>query len=780
MQFRLVFPSLVISDKKFRADIKKTYAIFHEEKNKGFYFSPKPFSSTITRELPTITFIRQNLFQFDHLSIGNFVDIPISVLYFSLNDELPGIPEVAKPSWAPKMYESVRMNIVKYDRHNLVPILTDFLRHILIPRFNDMIRQRQEKFNQEVVPVVTKYKFTPEIGTHLKLMGDIKMMNGSTQEARSLYSLLLNNFPMGIKSSYPSVILAQVACEIMLGDCTENTIELVLKALPYVETIQLKLLFVLVHYWISFKIGSANPELVIKFLQNSDSSSFFKIVEPFLQEQLALFHPVHHIPLELWKVKHLFDREEMKEHSLRILFNIFLLLKGSQCNETQSYILETIVTTLIHEATFMKQPKKDEKWLLADALGYLMIYRSLTRGPLIATYLALSNPDIPYQSGFIKCTTINYSMSYSLIEGPADFTGNWPYIAQKLFGSYIGDQFYSHSALRTNYVAIGDKIIFKVRVVSLSQYFAIGNVNLKIEGNAISSTVECDSTDDITFQVEITGGGQITIHGVNVLWCDKIPLYSLFSQHPLTFVSIEDAPQLNIETIKCKSEIVAGELSIIKLVIHVTNFDLKTLSMLIYDTKQTLFLINDKVEQNGDQYYFHKIKHGTDITLHFGLSCEKACELDPWIFFMYRSKSKLVRYTYFHPNVRVIENTQKNIISQYPSFSVIKDNYYFNEQIPLQIALEYKQQSRYNIIVKNKTHREITDIIIELEDNQHCIIFGMVKKVVHELHPNSSIAFEFQIINFNSSYFPHLLVQIGECRYASDLSVYLNQYHNNL
>lgn len=782
IEYRMIFPSARRDLDKLRRAMGSMRTIFHSDgERSGFYFSNASFKVSTTRELPTISFLRNKLFPYDFLEVDYYWDIPQTILIFTLgNEDFPrSLPLSHRPAWMAERIDSVPMNLVKYDKPNLTNVLRAFLNSMLTPRFRDSFAACETKFRDRIViehvldkAIQSRGKILAEECKIIKEFADYQMMSGNHAFAGSLYEKLMQHFYDRWRSDeLNAVMMGCIACNVITGEITERTIEMVESVQRNSKSPEVSLLLGLIHFWLLPRVGNASPDPLLNFLSVSEKTPFHLLVEPFLKEQILQFWKHNCIPFNYLYLSDLFEANEYPQHRLRCLWNCWQVIKSSPCCIAQSYLLETIISFLIREKRFARQPQEGVPWIFADDLGYLMRYQQIPKLPVLASYLSLSNPDTPYQCGFVICSLVSYSLENPMRSGPIGFTGDWFSISQKLCGAYVKDHFFSREALVTDEVGIGDVIRVVVRISNLCRDFPLTQCEVRTEGaKTVSSCLSSDSSEtrECEFTVRAEEGGTIKFSGLNFVLMSNVKLYSLFKQAGLTLFCEKDAPIVHLEARIVVYEMFAGDATVIPLVIHVGNKDLSSLSLIVDGDRDVVTLLSPRASEVGGQHFFGAVPANTSLEVSILLSAPCPGDYSTWLFFGYKSES-LFRYQHFHSQLRVYEADTD--APMFPSFS--------GGEMEVKISIRKLEGHNYQLIIRNPCKRPIHNVeVVLLNDRSGIsyIVSGITRKRFDLVKPLAAVAFCFWFQSLDREFYPQLRVTVSQVPHVSDLSVFLRHY----
>lgn len=507
--------------------------------------------------------------------------------------------------------------------------------------------------------------------------------------------------------------------------------------------------------------------------------TFYKMIEPIIKEQIIQFSSNKVLPFEYFLLAQKYKSIYGNENYVRCLWNSFITIKKNEknnCGFCLSYLLETIINVLLREKNFQNQPKQTENWFLSSDIGYLMRFKNLPRLPIFASFFALwDSASTFFETGFIKASVIRYSTKNPMSNGPRKYKGNWRQLAMRLFGcsksssTQFNTFYYSNSlssstnemdeSILCDLISIEDEISVTVSIQNCCPDINVGDVWLRIEGNAETKKVEVmnNSKTQIVFKVkpkktdEITG--IITIVGLNIFWVNNINLYTLF-QKPLLFKYYEKAPIVQIEQLYAVKEIFAGDATLIKLVLHIGPIPLKTLSLLIdmdqevqpisfnmnkqqpvrHSSNQTdtdnlsnFVLITPNAKYIGNQYYFGNVEPNQDIEVNILFTTTVSGVHSNWLFFSYNSDlhltendSCLSRYSSFHSLITVYNNIRLDRnIAAFPSF------FDLDKEEDLEISLKrIDEDHSYQITITNNSKKHTGHVTVEFFERQQSTLIN--------------------------------------------------------
>ena len=783
IEYRLIFPSGRRNLDTLRRAMGSMRTIFHSDgERSGFYFSNSPFSVSVTRELPTISFLRNKLFPYDLLGVDYYWDVPQTILIFTLGGEdfQRVLPQSHRPAWVGERMNAIPMNLVRYDKANLKGVLRSFLNGMITPRFRDALSACDRAFRERIVVKQVIDRVMQERGSFacddckmIKEYADYQMMAGNHRFAGSLYSTLMKHFwDRSRVEDLNAVLMGAVACDIITGEITENTVEMIETAKKNSKSLEVSLLLTLIHFWILPRIGAPSPEPLVAFLNVSDKTPFHLLVEPFLKEQILQFWNVRCIPFNYLYLADLFDANGYPQHRIRCLWNCWQVIKDAPCSVAQSYLLETIISFLVRQKNFARQPQAGVPWMFADDLGFLMRHSHLPKLPVLASYLSFSNPDKAYVCGFVTCSVISYSLENPIRSGPVDYHGDWFSISQKMCGAYVKDHFFSRDSLVTDEIGIGDVIQVVVRISNRCRDFPLTDCSIRTEGaKTICSRVNSDAneTHECEFTLKAVEGGTIRLTGLNFTLMSNVKLFSLFKQTGLALFCEKDAPIVHLEERIVVYEMFTGDACVVPLILHVGEKPLSSLSLIIDGDSDVITLLSPRASDVGGQYFFGSIPANTDLVVSILLSAPHPGDFSTWLFFGYKSDDKLFRYQHFHSQLRVYE--APSLLPMFPSFS--------NWPMPVKISIRKLEAHTYQFMVRNPQKRPIHNITVEfLTDGigSSYLLSGFTRRRFDTIKPLGAAAFCFIFESFNADAYPAVKLTASGVDHVSDLAIFLNHY----
>ena len=698
---------------------------------KDFYFDCKDFIPTPNKELQHITYLRQALFDFDFLNYGNFFDLPCSVLYFSLGEEMP--TEIKFPVWCRKRIMECPGSAAVYNEETLVQTIQTFID-----------RSMKSKLQRYYDNAKAEYESKKD-GIRKKQLADVEIMNGNYLAAYKLLDELKNSKEQGLTEMMPSILLTYICMSIATGEISSDILDYCIMLIDSSRTYEQKLLAVLVHYWLALRVGKPFPDELELFLQGEFPLK--QIVKPFILEQIIAFHSKKRMAYEFLQIADMHRENEMIEHSLRCLLWSFNLLKDSNTNVAKCYLLHTIAQSLF-------RVKYDFEPFTAK-FASLLESSSVERAPITATYFALMNPKDKYKCGFIKVSIISMKCE-NAATGPIGFDGDWPSTAQRLFGFAFTNSFFSIKSLKTNQFSVGDQIEFKLSVHNNCSDFPAGTASLLIEGNAESTSAQCEFDDVITLTLTIKGEGEILVRGVQFLWCEKITIFTEFKV-PASFIVPEGSPRVSFTVTKPIYECVAGTLSTMK-VDFICETPIDNFSLI---TSPHLLLISPRINEIGGQYQIKNVAKGT-ISLTFLFSSPNVGVTREYILASYSSESNVIGFKHVDQEITVFESISKKL-PFFPTFMNQETKVFAHPPFNASFSLEGT-----TLMMKLEANeKKITSIFVAFDG----FVVGKSKFFCKELLKGNSSVFSVDVFSFNN-----LIISVscnGVC-YAADLSKYMS------
>ena len=466
-----------------------------------FYLDSRNYKPSPTRELSHISFIRSKLFTFSYFRENDFYDIPQTILMFTLNDEICRVPNF--PNWAQRF--NVPMNNIKYDRKNLKSVLKTFLLQIIIPRFRDSMKRVEQIFTQKIViphllddAIRLSTQLSFEASQYIKHYADFQMMNGEHKIAYSLYHQLVLHFPSKVQGEkLSSALKCAISCDIIIGEISEKTVELLNKLIDNDSRIANfslipinafskrnvhALLDSLILFWVLPRTDSPSPNPLLPFISekndnvanliseidqkfnDTEDEKIIKVIEPFLREQIIQYSSIKRLPLLYFELSKMFLKLEMHENYTQCLWNCICLLRDTNCGIALSYLLENLFR-LLNKYSIQNNGEKSASrdhnnennglvmWenaaqALTLELGHLMRFSDIPKLPMLTPLLDIFSHKLKDQNfanvaGFLQASVHSYSIRNPIKTGPKKFMGNWPQTAQRLFGVSSPGSFFS-------------------------------------------------------------------------------------------------------------------------------------------------------------------------------------------------------------------------------------------------------------------------------------------------------------------------------------------------
>ncbi|EAX92865.1 hypothetical protein TVAG_321790 [Trichomonas vaginalis G3] len=414
LNIRIYFPAISFNSKSINSYLSSSKLIFNS-REKGFYFDAKDTNTQPNRELQTTQYLRQVMYETDFLQTGNFFDLPISVMFFSLGTEQPVTRKF--PMWAQYTIDQASGIHAIYEEAKLEEILQAFIIRSLKSRLDRLVDNARADY-------LNKKDFI-----NFRRVIDAEACKGNHKAAYVQVKELLKspNIPVEIQTSS---IFLKIELEIILGEISNDTINDILQCIEYSPTYEWRLLAILIHFWISFKMSKPTTSEIERYIISESPINL--IVRPFLLEQISIFKGKS-LPLTLMQASELHRATGNEEHCLRCYWRAYNSISSTNLYDAKNYLLHSIVSTLFHE-------KPESAALMSPYLGELLKETHIQKAPITATYLALTEPTEVFECNFIKVSLIDVSFD-SPITGPSNYEEDWYQTAIRLFSFKTGKSF---------------------------------------------------------------------------------------------------------------------------------------------------------------------------------------------------------------------------------------------------------------------------------------------------------------------------------------------------
>ena len=728
---RIKFPILQPSNSWLLKRMKSSRAIFRQH-GKGFFFDVKEFRPTTSRELQTILYLRQALFEYDFLSTGNFFDIPIAVIFFSLGNE--NQPEHSFPVWCRRRIMSCSGIAAVYDESTLEQTVKTFLERSVASKVEQYYEYAKEEYQK-------KQDFFRK-----KMMADAEILVGNYDEAYNLLEELKDSNEQGITEMMPSILLTFLAMSIATGELSKESLHVCERLIDMARSWELRLLAVLLHFWLTPRIGNyLTPKMIIKFL--NDDSTIKHIVEPFLLEQIAVFKGRKY-PYEMMNISEIHRKNDMLEHSARCLWWAYSALQQTNCYSIHCHLLQSIAQILFRVDYDMKN--------YAMAFSKLLQTDNLEKAPMTATYLALMDSDQKFKCNFIKVCLMHIT-SENPYSGPIGFKGDWIQTAQRLFGFAFTNDFFSRNSLKRNDFCIGDELEFRIVVHNNCNVFQAGVSSLLIEGPAESTSQMVDFDADITLKLTIKGEGNINVKGVQFLWCEKVIIYSEFD-NPITLHVPEGCPVATLDLPSNISEAYSGEISVLKASV---TFETPVYNVSIISSKH-YSLVSPKAVEIGGQYQLGDFKESTlDLTFVFA-SPTKGIK-NEYVLISYMSENNTLGFKHIISTINIKEH-QSSELSQFPCFTDMNENKISKVPFDISLSLDKNNSSKLSCRIESLI-KKLANVSIAFDG----LVNGKTKTYIDQLLKGIPFTVEVEVLSMEN------LIITVECngkKYSTNITKY--------
>lgn len=738
LTIRIHFPVIQPSKKTIDKYMKNSRSIFNC-KQKGFYFDSKEYNVQYSRELQTIQYLRQVLYDFDFLTPGNFFDLPVAVMFFSVGQESGARSKF--PSWAKRRIDQTSGSAAVYDEEKLETTLQTF-----------MTRSVKSKVELNLDNARSEYLKKKDIQSY-KQIADAETSSGNHRTAYNLISELLRmpNLPVELT---PSCLLLKVELAIILGEISQDTVTDISNCIEFARSFEWRLLAILIHFWINFKSSKPTTAELENFL--TYDTPITPIVKPFLIEQIAIFKGKQ-LPNLLIQAAEFHRMNKNDEHFIRCYWWAFLSIMNQDLYYSKNYLIHTIVATLFREN--METTKA-----LTPYLGSLLKEINIQKAPITATYLALTEPEQVFECGFIKVSLFDVVYD-SPSKGPPEYNDDeWFQAATRLFGFKFRNKFQNRKEFEANELCIGDVLEFKLKINSLCSEFEIGKATLNIQGNASSSSVNVGSSKEINLKMNIEGEGEIVVDGVTFIWAEKLKVISKFVK-PFIVNVPSGAPRANLEVEWPIYEAVAGHPSKFSLTFTAIT-DLSHVTVLTHEKVQ---MIKPIVQEISGLYIVGDVKAGTVLNMNFRFASSNKGEDKVDTFIGYASENGNIGFKRYSSHLNVFPASSTNI-PFYPCFHNANLNEMHDpSNFKLGMTIENRQKLNISVLTKAEPLKNIK-----------CEIVGpVIGKSVHtvDLIPRGN-NFTFSVIVLScTDLILNITTKLG--RYSTNISKYVEYLVKN-
>ncbi|OHT15773.1 hypothetical protein TRFO_13758 [Tritrichomonas foetus] len=568
---RLVLP-------KFRIDINvATNEIINmrnsQPKTEPYYFLNSDPVVEMNKELPTMTILRQRLFEADFMPFHCYCDIPIAIILFVEYSESAFPSKSYFPEWIIGPVSSIKPVILRLPIKDYYSVFKDFYNTTFIPNLkksgNNILKNFQNVRNDTWVFSILSSPSKKMIA--VKYYADLKMQQKQYKEAIENYQKLYET-PLGQQSK-----LFAILCRIMQGSRSPNLVELFDEAMPETGVIE-RFAINLAKFYCSRTIPIMKSILPY--------GKLFIVLNPFLYEQYAYLCSIRKRSYLLFYASRAFSTIESNEFEVRCLYNSWGIVNPDNFNLVSQKLMETAL---------QRFSGADIARIVSLPLSSRDIYNpQVYQQKLLAFYEKyqnnLMNNQIKNQNdsnsifvkgipcGFVDTRVIKIESNGFPCAPPEGFVGYWPKVAQQLFGAFDHKRFFNYNIFDIIECATDEVITIKIFFNNRCPAFEFTNLKLLIESDCeVETFPELPDSHHIEAKFIARKKGKVEVKGIEFEY-HNIKFYKLFpglTEKLINFTVFDNCPRidLTVEGGFNRKDIFVNE--IIPITIRIRNSDMK-------------------------------------------------------------------------------------------------------------------------------------------------------------------------------------------------------------
>lgn len=463
-------------------------------------------------ELPTMTILRQRLFESDFMPYHLYCDIPISILLFVKKSENPFPSKSYFPEWIYPIIKSIRPDVIKLPINNFQNTLRDFFNKKYIPKL--MKSEQTVIHNRQSIKKDNWFSILNEPSSKMlavKYYADLKMQQKQYSEAITEYKRLFET-PLGQQCRFLYVL-----CKIMNGEKQISDPETIDSAIPENNITER---FAIQMTKLYFEKSISIMKQILPF------GRIFIVLNPFLCEQYAYLLSLRKRSYMLYYTSRGFSAINSPEFEVKCLYNSWGIVHPHNFNLVSQKLIENalekytgdFVSRLIElslscreishpqflqlklsqifEEKYSKKKKtkieKNDDQTDTSKNETVKKNKDANSGPLI--FVPPKNlpsrdiREIPIHCGFVDSRIIKLESNGFPCAPPEGFNGYWPKTAQQLFGSFDHKRFFTTNIFNFIECATDEVITIKVFFHNRCPLFSLTNAKLRTSGTASVET----------------------------------------------------------------------------------------------------------------------------------------------------------------------------------------------------------------------------------------------------------------------------------------------------
>ena len=545
LSVRLIFP-------KVRIDINvATSELFNFRnfgpKTKPYFFLENPPKTEYKTELPTMTILRQRLFESNFMPFHCFCDMPIAILLFYVKNENTPFSISHFPEWIQPYISSIKPDVIR------VPVSDyyEFIKRFYTSRFLPKLNQRVEKIEKDYLNVknqtflISIRSIPSKSMISMKYFADLKMQQNQYKKAIQIYSKLFDT-PLGQQSKIMSVL-----CNIAQGIRNSGDLILLDDAIPennIIEQFALKM--------VKFFISKTIP--IMKSILPYGQT--FIILNPFLFEQYAYLCSKRKRSYLLFYASLGFHKIENNELEVKCLYNSWGIVNSHNFNLISQKLMKNAVKSYDGD-----DPVK--------IFSIPITCKEIVYPKIFQEKISSITVKRPIPCGFVDARVVKLKSNGFPCAPPEGFSGYWPKTAQQLFGAFDHKRFFKYNIFDIVECATNEVITIKIFFNNRCDFFRFTNLRLKINSDIPVETFP-ELPDghllDINFMVK--SEGTIEVCGIEFEW-ENIKFEKIFPSLPIKFTVFDQCPRIDLQVEGGKKDIFIGE--IVPITIHIKNGNMK-------------------------------------------------------------------------------------------------------------------------------------------------------------------------------------------------------------
>lgn len=605
------------------------------------------------KEIKPIELIREYFFNQEYFNRNFFPDLPIGILVLSLKQEEIQTPsEILNrfKSWGKKFTKNIKIVRLHLPSNNVQSPILKWLLTSIVPIYESFVKFIEQKYEEQWkgIPQRVAAFFGAQDEPlnsilDLKLYGDLCLQKGNFFDAISIYQKVLSNatFPSLKEQSHFCIVI----CNILSQQVNENTLSHILKAKALKTTYNTYLLYTLTEFYIRTILNDkpieALTSMPVPRLQKEKQCE--QLFKPFILDQRSLLAEKHHTPLFLSEAAYRY-----RQIGALVLAG-FCYKSCLECFNGQNwpYLSQPLA---IKALTIIMKTNINTLDIIADVMNSVSLPYSSELADVIKSIM--SNPsddntqinpqmDIPLPCGFIHAKITKFEVKGFPGVVIPEIRNEWNVTAEKMFGAYKRQTFYSYNSMVLNQCCVGEEAEIEVMLhffadIDIINLYLLTNGPVEIEQKKVSpiSTMYI-RTANLKFIPK--NSGSLEIYGLGFEWKGICNIECQFKHLPLKLTVLEPAAKVDFTFSEVCNRVVVGQYFQIEAIAQNRSYDLDSFSLLIKGDVNAS-LIDPEIEDVFGQSKMAPLKAHEERRMKIGVHIDKVGKYKLILIFPYWSK----------------------------------------------------------------------------------------------------------------------------------------------